>query len=79
MCAVDSEQSAQLICARCGRRVERSRESYETFEQMRWVCFRYEYEHDPHDPDSACQDPTCPSRIIDTDAPPDWFEERNRR
>ena len=29
---------------------------------MHWVCFHYEFEHDPTDPDEACNDLACPSR-----------------
>jgi hypothetical protein len=47
------------------------------FEQMHWVCFHYEFEHgDDRDPDQACRDPSCPSRMIDPDPPADWLAER---
>lgn len=53
------------VCRRCGRPVRVSREQYETFEQMHYVCFHYEFEHDLHDadadPDEDCGVPGCPS------------------
>ena len=27
---------------------------YDVFEQMHYVCFHYEFEHDPFDPDEEC-------------------------
>lgn len=52
-------------CRRCGRPVRVSRDLYEVFEDMHWVCFHFEYEHDlsdaDADPDEACADPFCPS------------------
>jgi hypothetical protein len=39
-----------LTCQRCHRPVHISREQYQTFEQMHYVCFHYEFEHDPTDP-----------------------------
>ena len=65
-----------LLCVRCGRPVERNRDSYETFERMHWACFHYEFEHDATgsgDPDVACADPSCPARAFDPDPqPPGW-------
>jgi hypothetical protein len=31
------------------------------FEGMHYVCFHYEFEHDPADPDDDCGVPGCPS------------------
>jgi hypothetical protein len=31
------------------------------FEGMHWVCFHYEFEHDPVDPDDDCGVAGCPS------------------
>lgn len=79
MCVVADQPEtadAPLKCVRCGRPVERSREFYEVFERMHWVCFHYEFEHGPYDPDCACRDPSCPARAFDTEAPPDWLTER---
>ena len=41
-----------------------SREHYDTFEQMHYVCFHYEFEHDPADVDSECTAGGCPSRRV---------------
>jgi hypothetical protein len=48
-----------LICVRCGRPVESNADSYEVFEQMHWLCFHLEFEHEG-DPDRPCGDPSCP-------------------
>jgi hypothetical protein len=37
-----------------------SREQYDVFERMHYVCFHMEFEHDPHDPDEDCGVPGCP-------------------
>lgn len=37
---------------------------YETFERMHYVCFHYEFEHDPADPDEECTAGGCPSGAI---------------
>ena len=42
---------------------------------MHWVCFHYEFEHDGVDPDLACGDPSCPSRMVDPGPRPDWLTE----
>lgn len=64
------------ICRQCQRPVVASRDRYEVFERMHWLCFHYEFEHgDDVDPDQACQDPSCPSRMIDPDPPLDWLTE----
>lgn len=52
------------MCRRCGRPVRVSREHYETFERMHYVCFHYEFEHDPADPDEECTAGGCPSGAI---------------
>ena len=41
-----------------------SREQYDVFEQMHYVCFHYEFEHDPTDPDTECSAGGCPSRRV---------------
>ena len=43
----------KLQCRRCGRAV--SAAQYETFERMHYVCFHYEFEHDPADTDQKCR------------------------
>jgi hypothetical protein len=53
-----------LICRRCRRPVDISRDQYDLFEQMHYVCFHYEYEHDPTDPDEECGAGGCPSAAI---------------
>ena len=57
------EEDTSLICVRCGRPVERNRDTYEVFERMHWACFHYEFEHEiagSEDPDIACANPCCP-------------------
>ena len=56
-------------CARCGRPVRVSRGQYETFERMHYVCFHYEFEHDPFDPDEECNAGGCPSFRLDAPSP----------
>jgi hypothetical protein len=51
-------------CRRCRRAVEISQNQYDTFEQMHYVCFHYEFEHDPVDPDEECAAGGCPSAAI---------------
>lgn len=71
-----SGDDAQLACVRCGRPVRVSADQYEVFERMHYVCFHYEFEHDPADPDEECQAGGCPSaslvggrnRVIETAA-----------
>lgn len=48
------------VCRRCDREVRVSRDSYEVFERMHYICFHLEFEHDPADPDERCADPGCP-------------------
>ena len=60
------------VCRRCGRPVRVSRDRYEVFEGMHYVCFHYEFEHDLNgaDPDESCGDPDCPSAAINPDVRP---------
>jgi predicted kinase len=51
----------ELVCRRCDQPVRASRDHYEVFERMHYVCFHYEFEHDPADPDDNCGVPGCPS------------------
>lgn len=37
---------------------------YETFERMHYVCFHYEFEHDPADPDEECTAGGYPSGAV---------------
>jgi hypothetical protein len=53
-----------LTCRRCGRLVVISRDQFDVFEQMHYVCFHYEFEHDPADPDEDCGVVGCPSGIL---------------
>ncbi len=47
------------LCKRCNKPVVVSAEQYDLFEQMHWLCFHLEFEHEG-DPDTPCQDPSCP-------------------
>jgi hypothetical protein len=49
----------QKICKRCKQPVLANADSYDVFEQMHWLCFHLEFEHEG-DPDKACSDPSCP-------------------
>lgn len=49
----------QKICKRCNQPVTVNVESYDVCEQMHWLCFHLEFEHQT-DPDQACNDPSCP-------------------
>lgn len=53
-----------LRCRRCGRAVVVSAAQYETFERMHYVCFHYEFEHDPAGPDLECTAGGCPSGAL---------------
>jgi hypothetical protein len=64
-----ASQAEAPSCARCGREVRVSREQYETFERMHYVCFHYEFEHDPFDPDEECAAGGCPSSRLDGPPP----------
>jgi hypothetical protein len=50
-----------------------NRDSYERFERMHYVCFHYEFEHDPADPDEECTAGGCPSANAGA-APPSLSE-----
>ena len=49
----------EKLCKRCKKPVEVNATYYDTFEQMHWLCFHLEFEHEG-DPDEACGDPSCP-------------------
>jgi hypothetical protein len=53
-----------LLCRRCGRPVGVSAAEFETYERMHYVCFHYEFEHDPVDPDRECEAGGCPSGVL---------------
>jgi hypothetical protein len=40
------------------------RDQFDVFEQMHYVCFHYEFEHHPIDPDGDCGTPGCPTGIL---------------
>lgn len=61
---MSGEAAADVMCRRCGRVVRTSREQFEVFERMHYVCFHYEFEHDPADPDDDCGDPGCPTGAL---------------
>jgi hypothetical protein len=46
-----------------------SQEQYQTFERMHYVCFHYEFEHHPFDPDEECDAGGCPSFKLDAPSP----------
>ncbi len=52
------------LCRRCKRPVVLEADRYEVFEQMHYVCFHYEFEHDPVDPDEECGAGGCPSGAL---------------
>jgi hypothetical protein len=54
----------QFLCRRCNRPVVKSQSQYEVFEEMHYVCFHYEFEHEPTDPDEECRGGGCPSRSV---------------
>lgn len=53
-----------LVCRRCQRPVRVSAELYDVFEQMHYVCFHYEFEHDDFDVDEECRAGGCPSASL---------------
>jgi hypothetical protein len=61
---VMSPPAPPLNCRRCGRPVDISRDQYDVFEQMHYVCFHYEYGHAPVDPDEECGAGGCPSQSV---------------
>jgi hypothetical protein len=60
-----SDPGENYVCRRCGRPVRTSRDYFEVFEGMHYVCFHYEFEHDmadpQTDPDDDCGVSGCPS------------------
>jgi hypothetical protein len=64
------------ICRHCHYPVAQALHPYDVMECMHWVCFHYVFEHGEVDVDRACQDPSCPSRMVDPNPPVDWFTER---
>ena len=65
--------SDELVCRRCGKAVVASAADYQVFEQMHYVCFHFEFEHQG-DPDVECLAGGCPasglslpSRLIRTE------------
>lgn len=52
------------LCRRCKREVVREADMFDVFEQMHYVCFHYEFEHDPADPDDGCSAGGCPSAAL---------------
>jgi hypothetical protein len=59
-----ADESVAPICRRCGRPVAVSRNQYDVFEGMHYVCFHYEFEHHPVDPDEECGAGGCPSAAV---------------
>jgi hypothetical protein len=55
---------ADPACLRYGRPVHVSKDQYEVFERMHYVCFHYEFEHDPVDVDAQCSAGGCPSAAV---------------
>ena len=57
-------QTAGLpVCRRCHLPVEASADNYDVFEQMHYVCFHFEFEHQG-DPDIECAAGGCPAAGI---------------
>jgi len=48
------------ICIRCGTPVRLSKEKYELYDRMHWICYHLEFEHSDYDPDEPCDHPNCP-------------------
>ncbi|KZM79799.1 hypothetical protein [Cellulosimicrobium sp. I38E] len=48
-------------CRRCHRSVTVGAADYDTFEQMHYICFHYEFEHRDVDVDESCGLAGCPS------------------
>ncbi|MCF8210512.1 MAG: hypothetical protein K9K38_14095 [Rhodoferax sp.] len=53
-----------LLCLACKKPVEVFKDDYDVFEQMHWLCFHLQFEHEG-DPDEDCGDPSCPWGVID--------------
>jgi len=51
----------ELLCCRCHRIVRVGAAEYDTFEQMHYVCFHYQFEHGDFDVDESCGLAGCPS------------------
>jgi hypothetical protein len=56
----DAETVGLPVCRRCNLPVEASADSYDIFEQMHYVCFHFEFEHQG-DPDIECAAGGCPA------------------
>ncbi|WP_189668819.1 DUF7660 family protein [Promicromonospora soli] len=56
----------ELMCRRSHRPVRVSAAQFDVFEQMHYVCFHYEFEHDAFDVDEECSAGGCPSATIAT-------------
>lgn len=56
-----TDTDAGPACRRCGRPVRVNRDQHGVFEGMHYVCFHYEFEHDPADVDEDCGAPGCPA------------------
>jgi hypothetical protein len=71
---IEGVSPEEPLCRRCSRPVRSVRfasptaaisaTDYETFEGMHYVCFHYEFEHDPADPDEECTAGGCPSGAL---------------
>jgi hypothetical protein len=51
------------VCRRCHLPVEANADNYDVFEQMHYVCFHFEFEHQG-DPDIECAAGGCPAAGI---------------
>ncbi len=49
------KMSAGKMCRRCNKPVMKNADHYETFENMHWLRFHLEYEHEG-DTDTPCSD-----------------------
>jgi hypothetical protein len=56
----EAGRNSPLVCRRCGLAVESNAEQFDVFEQMHYVCFHYEFEHQG-DPDVECTAGGCPA------------------
>ena len=59
----DQQAEAAPMCRRCGLEVVQARDLYDVFEQMHWICFHLEHEHEG-DPDEPCRAAGCPWLLI---------------
>jgi Protein of unknown function (DUF2510) len=62
--AVDPLPASGAVCQRCGRVVRINAAQYAASRGMHWVCFHFEFQHDPFDPDEPCAHPQCPARVL---------------